>query len=287
MGDPQQKVGPLEWTEKVNENKIPQNGGSSTQKKNLLTELWWTEPRVSGDQVHEKYPKANPVVISGSLCEWLNVNPFKDHPREILGRQCLESNQTHKTKYWGKLAKLDGSLTGKRAFLKQIFVMKWFSDGTILVTFLIQDLKMLFHSQVLWGTSTGVYQNLGKTSESSFLESAFSQFSLSKCRLSGNNFEGFAGAFIEFIPFCVNSIKWLWWTMTSTCRSRARQMLLWNNACAIAGAIAVCALRHHSFLSTSFTHTTRTCRAFATQIKLVEHYAGLCDKKDSWWYVCL
>jgi len=39
MGDPQQKVGPLEWTEKVNENKIPQNGGSSTQKKNLLTEL--------------------------------------------------------------------------------------------------------------------------------------------------------------------------------------------------------------------------------------------------------
>ena len=34
-------------------------------------------------------------------------------------------------------------------------------------------------------TSTGVYQNMEKTSESSFLETAFSR---AKCRLSGNNF---------------------------------------------------------------------------------------------------
>ena len=54
------------------------------------------EPRVSWDQVHERYIKANPAVITGSLCEWPNVNLFEDHPRDILGRQCLESNQTHK-----------------------------------------------------------------------------------------------------------------------------------------------------------------------------------------------
>jgi hypothetical protein len=32
MGDPQQKVGPLKWTEKVNENKITQNGVPPTQR---------------------------------------------------------------------------------------------------------------------------------------------------------------------------------------------------------------------------------------------------------------
>jgi len=35
MGDPQQKVGPLEWTEKVNGNKVPQNGVPPTQKMDL------------------------------------------------------------------------------------------------------------------------------------------------------------------------------------------------------------------------------------------------------------
>jgi len=53
------------------------------------------EPRVSGDQVHERYPKANPVVISGNSYQWPNANPFEDHPRDILDRHlCLESNKT-------------------------------------------------------------------------------------------------------------------------------------------------------------------------------------------------
>jgi len=38
MGDPQQK----EWTEKINENKIAQNGVPSTQKMDLRTGLRWT-----------------------------------------------------------------------------------------------------------------------------------------------------------------------------------------------------------------------------------------------------
>ena len=42
MGDPPQKVGPLEWTEKVNETKIPQNGVPPTQKMDLYTGLRWT-----------------------------------------------------------------------------------------------------------------------------------------------------------------------------------------------------------------------------------------------------
>jgi len=42
MGDPQQKVGPQEWTEKVNENKITQNGVPPTQKMDLWTGLQWT-----------------------------------------------------------------------------------------------------------------------------------------------------------------------------------------------------------------------------------------------------
>jgi len=42
MGDPQQKVGPQEWTEKVNENKITQNGVAPTQKMDLWTGLQWT-----------------------------------------------------------------------------------------------------------------------------------------------------------------------------------------------------------------------------------------------------
>jgi len=33
MGDSQQKVGPLKWTEKVNENKITQNGVPPTQRR--------------------------------------------------------------------------------------------------------------------------------------------------------------------------------------------------------------------------------------------------------------
>jgi len=41
MGDPQQKVGHLEWTEKVNEKKIPQNGVPPTQKMDLWTGLRW------------------------------------------------------------------------------------------------------------------------------------------------------------------------------------------------------------------------------------------------------
>jgi hypothetical protein len=41
-----------------------------------------------------------------------------------------------------KLAKLFGSLTGKRAFLSEHFFMKKFSDGKILVIFLIQNSEM-------------------------------------------------------------------------------------------------------------------------------------------------
>jgi len=67
------------------------------------------------------------------------------------------------------------SLTGKRAFLKQHFCMKFFSDSKILVTFLIQNLEMFVALQSFMDTSTGrgVYQNLGKISESSFFGNGF------------------------------------------------------------------------------------------------------------------
>jgi len=48
-------------------------------------------------------------------------------------------------------AKLDGSLTGKRAFLKLHFFMKYLSDGEILVTFLILKLDRIISPQCLMG----------------------------------------------------------------------------------------------------------------------------------------
>jgi len=63
--------------------------------------------------------------------------------------------------------------------------MKSFSDGKIIVTFLIQNLEIFILLKVLleYEHWKGVCQNLGKNSESSFLGTVFSR---AKCRLSGN-----------------------------------------------------------------------------------------------------
>jgi len=76
-----------------------------------------------------------------------------------------------------------GSLTGKRAFLKQHCCVKQFSDGKILGHISNPEFGDVYFLLKFYGDTRGVCQNMEKSSESSFLETAFSR---AKCRLSGN-----------------------------------------------------------------------------------------------------
>ena len=52
-----------------------------------------------GVQVHERYPKANPVVAPSSLCEWPNANLFEDHPQDIRDSQVWNRIKRIRHKY--------------------------------------------------------------------------------------------------------------------------------------------------------------------------------------------
>jgi len=73
----------------------------------------------------------------------------------------------------------------KGHFWSNIFVWNNFQMAKFLSHFQSRIRRCLLYSKDLWGYEhwKGVYQNMEKTSESSFLETAFSR---AKCRLSGN-----------------------------------------------------------------------------------------------------